>query len=289
MNALELTSLSKTFRGKKRARVEALKGVSLSVAQGEVFGFLGPNGAGKSTTIKAIMGLIKPSTGEASIMGHPTGSPLARRQVGYLPENPAFYDFLTAEEYLNFVGQIFGMSADLLERRKNDVLALLELNDARKRPMRTYSKGMVQRLGLAQVLLHNPDVFILDEPMSGLDPLGRALVKNIILDLKKQGKCVFFSTHITADVESICDRVGIILKGELKRVDKVDTIMTEGVRGYLVRVRDMQSGATTERHVETGRLSAFLAFEQEAGNEIVLVEPQRNNLEEFFLQIVKGE
>ena len=289
MNALELTSLSKTFRGKKRARVEALKGVSLSVAQGEVFGFLGPNGAGKSTTIKAIMGLIKPSSGEASIMGHPTGSPLARRQVGYLPENPAFYDFLTAEEYLNFVGQIYGMSADLLERRKNDVLALLELNDARKRPMRTYSKGMVQRLGLAQVLLHNPDVFILDEPMSGLDPLGRALVKNIILDLKKQGKCVFFSTHITADVESICDRVGIILKGELKRVDKVDTIMTEGIRGYLVRVRDMQSGATAERHVETGQLSAFLAFEQEAGNEIVLVEPQRNNLEEFFLQIVKGE
>jgi len=184
MNALEIKALNKTFRGKKRARVDALKEVNLTVAQGEVFGFLGPNGAGKSTTIKTIMGLIQPSSGEASIMGHPTGSALARKQVGYLPENPAFYDYLTAEEYLNFVGQIYGMPKELLERRKDEVLALLELSESRKRPMRTYSKGMVQRLGLAQVLLHNPDVYILDEPMSGLDPLGRALVKNIILDLK---------------------------------------------------------------------------------------------------------
>jgi ABC-2 type transport system ATP-binding protein len=288
MNALEIQSLSKTFRGKKRVRVEALKGVSLSVAQGEVFGFLGPNGAGKSTTIKTIMGLIRPSSGEAFVMGHPTGSMLARKQVGYLPENPAFYDFLTAEEYLDFVGNIYGVPKELLERRKGEVLALLELTEARKRPMRTYSKGMVQRLGLAQVLLHNPDVYILDEPMSGLDPLGRALVKNIILDLKKQGKCVFFSTHITADVESICDRVGIILKGELKRVDKVDTIMTEGIRGYQVRIRSGKTGASMEHQVGVEQLSAFLAREQEAGNDITLVEPQRTNLEEFFLQIVKG-
>jgi ABC-2 type transport system ATP-binding protein len=155
--------------------------------------------------------------------------------------------------------------------------------------MRTYSKGMVQRLGLAQVLLHNPDVYILDEPMSGLDPLGRALVKNIILDLKKQGKCVFFSTHITADVESVCDRVGIILKGELKQVDRVDTIMTEGIRGYLVKSRNGTTGTTLEHHVLTEQLSAFLSSEQEAGYHITLIEPQRNNLEEYFLQIVKGE
>ena len=288
MNALEIRSLSKTFKGKKGVLVEALKGVNLSVAQGEVFGFLGPNGAGKSTTIKTIMGLIRPSSGDASIMGHPTGSALARKQVGYLPENPAFYDFLTAEEYLDFVGNIYGMSKELIERRKDEVLVLLELAEARKRSMRTYSKGMVQRLGLAQVLLHNPDVYILDEPMSGLDPIGRALVKRIILDLKKQGKCVFFSTHITADVESVCDRVGIILKGELKRVDKVDTIMTEEVRGYLVRVRNDKTGASLEHQVGVEQLSAFLAREQEEGNCITLVEPQRTNLEEFFLQVVKG-
>lgn len=289
MNALEIQSLTKTFTGKKRVRVEALKGVTLSVAQGEVFGFLGPNGAGKSTTIKTIMGLIKPTSGEASIMGHPTGSPLARKRVGYLPENPAFYDFLTADEYLDFVGKIYGMPEELLGRRKGEVLTLLELAEARKRPMRTFSKGMVQRLGLAQVLLHNPDVYILDEPMSGLDPLGRALVKNIILDLRQQGKCVFFSTHITADVESVCDRVGIILKGELKRVDRVDSIMSEGIRGYLVRVRDRVSGDTAEHHVGSEQLSVFLSREKETGNEITLVDPQRTNLEEFFLQIVKGE
>jgi ABC-2 type transport system ATP-binding protein len=235
------------------------------------------------------MGLIQPSSGEASIMGQPTGSLLARKQVGYLPENPAFYDFLTAEEYLDFVGQTYGMSKELLERRKGEVLALLELTEARKRPMRTYSKGMVQRLGLAQVLLHNPDVYILDEPMSGLDPLGRALVKTIILDLKKQGKCVFFSTHITADVESVCDRVGIILKGELKRVDRVDTIMTDGIRGYLVRVRDRESGVTVEHQVSKEQLTLFLAQKQDTGHDITLVEPQRTNLEEFFLHIVKGE
>ncbi|MGD0845639.1 MAG: ABC transporter ATP-binding protein, partial [Geobacteraceae bacterium] len=177
MNAIDIRDLSKTFRGKKGSRVEALKGLTLSIDTGEVFGFLGPNGAGKSTTIKIIMGLIRSTSGSALIMGHPTGSPVARRQVGFLPENPAFYDFLTAEEYLNFVGQAFGMAKPLLEKRTDEVLALLELIEARKRPMRGYSKGMVQRLGLAQVLLHDPDVYILDEPMSGLDPLGRALVK----------------------------------------------------------------------------------------------------------------
>lgn len=289
MNAIEIRSLSKTFAGKKRVRVEALKGVDLTVAPGEVFGFLGPNGAGKSTTIKIIMGLIKPSSGEASIMGHVTGTPLSRKCVGYLPENPAFYDFLTAEEYLDFVGQTFKMPKEILEKRKAEVLDLLELSEVRKRPMRTYSKGMVQRLGLAQVLLHNPDVYILDEPMSGLDPLGRALVKNIILDLKKQGKSVFFSTHITADVESVCDRVGIIIKGELKRVDKVDKIMYEGIRGYMVRVMDRDTGSGSEHLVDMEHLPEFLACEHKSGNHIVLVEPQRNNLEEFFLQIVRGE
>ena len=289
MNAIEIKALSKTFRGKKGARVEALKGLSLVIEMGEVFGFLGPNGAGKSTTIKIIMGLIRPTSGNASVMGHPTGSPVARRQVGFLPENPAFYDFLTAEEYLNFVGQAFGMAKPLLEKRTDEVLALLELTEARKRPMRGYSKGMVQRLGLAQVLLHDPDVYILDEPMSGLDPLGRALVKKIILELKAQGKCVFFSTHITEDVETVCDRVGIIMKGELKRVEMVETIMTEGIHGYQVRIRNRESQEKMEHYVNKNHLAEFLVREQDAGNDVTLVEPKRSNLEEFFLQIVKGE
>ena len=288
MVAIEIKDLVKIFKGKKGAKVDALKGVSLSVESGEVFGFLGPNGAGKSTTIKTIMGLIRPTSGKAFIMENEAGSLAARRQVGYLPENPAFYEFLSADEYLDFVGKVFGMDTDLLVRRKREVLELLELTEAHKRPIRSYSKGMVQRLGLAQVLLHGPEVYVLDEPMSGLDPIGRALVKNIILDLKSKGKSVFFSTHITADVESVCDRVGIILKGELKSVRSVESIMSEGIVGYKVRVKDSRTGTLTEEDVEKSEISLFLDSVRQAGNEILLVDLNRNNLEEYFLDIVKG-
>jgi len=191
MVALELQNLCKRFTGKKHQSVEALKDISLTIGQGEVFGFLGPNGAGKSTTIKCLMGLIRPTSGTASIMGEAAGSEAARARVGFLPENPAFYDYLSAEEYLLFVGRVFRMQESLLARRTEEALKKLELWDARKRPIRSYSKGMVQRVGLAQVLIHDPDLYILDEPMSGLDPLGRALVKEIILDLKQRGKSVF--------------------------------------------------------------------------------------------------
>jgi ABC-2 type transport system ATP-binding protein len=288
MVAIEIKDLVKIFKGKKGAKVDALKGVSLSVESGEVFGFLGPNGAGKSTTIKTIMGLIRPTSGKAFIMKNEAGSLAARRQVGYLPENPAFYEFLSADEYLDFVGKIFGMETGLLVRRQREVLELLELTEAHKRPIRSYSKGMVQRLGLAQVLLHDPEVYVLDEPMSGLDPIGRALVKNIILDLKSKGKSVFFSTHITADVESVCDRVGIIVKGELKSVRTVESIMSEGIVGYKVRVKDSRTGTLTEEDVEKSEISLFLDSVRQAGNEIMLVDLNRNNLEEYFLDIVKG-
>lgn len=287
MNAIEFTNLSKTFRGKKGLRVEALKNLSLTIGAGEVFGFLGPNGAGKSTTIKIIMGLIRPTSGKASIMGYGTGVADARRHVGYLPENPAFYDYLSANEYLDFVGRTFKMEPRHLARRKEEVLTLLELKDAGKRPIRGYSKGMVQRLGLAQVMLHEPDVYVLDEPMSGLDPLGRALVKNIILDLKSAGKCVFFSTHITADVESVCDRVGIILKGVLQSEERVDSILTEGVAGYNVRV-ERSSGEVMEYSIARDSLEQFLTDHRSSGHRIILVEPRRKNLEAFFLDIVKG-
>lgn len=286
MNAIEIRSLVKTYWGKKRMVVEALKGLSLDVGQGEVFGFLGPNGAGKSTTIKTLMGLIAPTSGEARIMGESVSSHLARRKVGYLPENPAFYDYLTAEEYLRFVGDAHRISESGFAGRADDVLKLLELWDSRKRPIRSYSKGMVQRLGLAQVLVHDPDVLILDEPMSGLDPLGRALVKRIIMDLKGRGKCVFFSTHITADVESVCDRVGIIVDGNLERVAEVETLMREGIEGYLVRTT--RGGVAAETVVEPQRLADFLAETRQAGAEVTLVEPMRRNLEEFFLSVVKG-
>lgn len=285
MQAIEIVGLGKVFKGKKGAVVEALKGISLSVGQGEVFGFLGPNGAGKSTTIKCLMGLLQPTSGTATIMGRAISDAAARQAVGYLPENPAFYDYLTAEEYLQFVGRVFKMSEALLARRTEEMLKLLELWDARKRQMRGYSKGMVQRVGLAQTLIHDPDVYILDEPMSGLDPIGRALVKEIILDLKKRGKCVFFSTHITDDVEKVCDRVGVINKGELPVVDHVESILQRGVQGYAVRVTTAD-GRSEESLVERDELQPFIRQSVSGQKSIEKIEPRRKDMEAFFLEIV---
>jgi ABC-2 type transport system ATP-binding protein len=284
--AIAIENLVKIYTGKKRTRVEALKGISLTVGAGEVFGFLGPNGAGKSTTIKCLVGLLQPSSGKAWIKGESTALVASRRHIGYLPENPAFYDYLTALEYLVFVGKVFAMPAAALNSRCEEVLRQLDLWDARKRPIRGYSKGMVQRLGIAQALLHDPDLYILDEPMSGLDPIGRALVKEIMLDLKRRGKSVFFSTHITSDVESVCDRVGIILKGELQSVERVETIMAEGVLGYTLTVRG--AGSDIERYVLKDELSAAMREIQAAGSEISLIEPKRKSLEDFFLDIVRA-
>jgi ABC-2 type transport system ATP-binding protein len=287
MTAISIQNLSKIFRGKRGSRVMALTNLSLDIEQGEIFGFLGPNGAGKSTTIKTLMGLIRPTYGGASIMGKDIASPEARRHVGYLPENPAFYEYLSAEEYLAFVGKTFSMDTELLKQKSADVLQQLDLWDARKRPIRGYSKGMVQRVGLAQTLLHDPDVYVLDEPMSGLDPIGRALVKEIMVDLKQRGKSVFFSTHITADVESVCDRVGVIVKGEMKCVRKVDEITVDGITGYQVRYRGEDDETPDTLHVSKDELPATLSNLQSAGNRVLMVEPERKNLEEFFVDIVR--
>jgi ABC-2 type transport system ATP-binding protein len=289
MKAIDVNELSKVYRGKKLQVVEALQRVSFSVENGEVFGFLGPNGAGKSTTIKCLMGLIRPTAGEATIMGEPAGSEKARFKAGYLPENPSFYDYLGAEEYLRFVGRIFKMPESLLSSRCEEALKLLELWESRKRPMRGYSKGMVQRLGLAQVLIHDPDVYILDEPMSGLDPLGRALVKEIVIDLKKRGKSVFFSTHITADVESVCDRVGVIVKGEMKCIKKVDDITVGGTSGFEVRYNVPGNDTPITVQVAKADLAGTLSTLQSAGSRLLMVEPVRKSLEEFFVDIVRQE
>jgi ABC-2 type transport system ATP-binding protein len=286
MNAIEIDGMTKVYKGKKWSSVEALKNLSLSVPQGEIFGFLGPNGAGKSTTIKTLMGLVRPTSGSARIMGVDIGSRDARRHVGYLPENPAFYDYLSAEEYLGFVGKTFSLAGPVLRKRREDALQLLDLWGVRKRPMRGYSKGMVQRVGLAQVLIHDPDVYILDEPMSGLDPVGRALVKSILLDLKARGKCVFFSTHIISDVETVCDRIGIIMKGELQSVKCVGSIMTEGVEEYSVTVID-DAGTIKEYGVDCDQLPTFLAQMSKQGLHVKLVEPNRKHLEDFFLSIIQ--
>lgn len=301
LNSLDLQGLAKTFKAKRGQRVDALKGLTLKVAQGEIFGFLGPNGAGKSTTIKCLMGLIRPTAGTATIMGEPIGSVAARARIGFLPENPAFYDYLSAEEYLRFVGKTFRMPEALLTRRTDETLKQLELWDARKRPMRGYSKGMVQRVGLGQTLIHDPDLYILDEPMSGLDPIGRALVKEIILDLKKRGKSVFFSTHITDDVEKVCDRVGVIVKGQLEALDSVENIVRKGIEGYIVQTRlgrgshdalgDFAVARRNETFVEyfvpVAGFNEFMSLAGQHSVEVALVETKRKDLESFFLEIVE--
>lgn len=286
MDAIEITGLTKIFPGKRGKRVKALDHLDLSVAQGEVFGFLGPNGAGKSTTIKILMGLIHPSQGKALLMGTPANQPAARLHSGYLPENPSFYDYLNAMEYLAFISKSFRMDRQSIALRSEAVLQRLSLWEARKRPIRSYSKGMVQRLGIAQVLIHDPEIYILDEPMSGLDPIGRALIKEIIRELKAAGKCVFFSTHITNDVEAVCDWVGVILNGQLQTVQEVEAVMVSGITGYHIRHRLPGEERLKETTIKKEDLQSFLATLYQQGEEITLLEPQRKNLEDFFLGIV---
>jgi ABC-2 type transport system ATP-binding protein len=286
MLAIETQDLCKTYRGKRGKQVNALKNLSMSINNGEIFGFLGPNGAGKSTTIKTLMGLAFPTSGTARILGQDIAKASARDKVGYLPENPAFYDYLSAEEYLCFVARVFCLSGPEIARRMEGLLKKLDLWEARKRAIKTYSKGMVQRVGIAQVLIHDPEVYILDEPMSGLDPIGRVLVKEIILELKSRGRCVFFSTHITADVEKVCDRVGIILDGELKTVARVADILAEGITGYTVHSRGTNGTEIMETDVPQEKLAAFLSGMHDKGKEINLVEPKLKSLEDFFLDIV---
>jgi ABC-2 type transport system ATP-binding protein len=209
---------SRDFR--KTVKV-ALRGLNLEVNAGEVFGFLGPNGAGKTTTMNVLLGFVPPTSGSASLFGIDVRQPIARQRIGYLPELTYYYKFLTAEELLRFYGKIFGLPRAEMDRRITELLKLVELESAAKRPIKSYSKGMQQRVGLAQALINNPDLLILDEPTSGLDPLGRMKVREIIQRLKNEGKTVFFSSHELGEVETVCDRVAIVHQGELKAVGSV--------------------------------------------------------------------
>ena len=301
MLPVKTTKLTKIYKGKKGRRVNALVDLDLEISSGEIVGFLGPNGAGKSTTIKTLLGQIRPTSGSAELYGVPVHQSEARSKVGYLPENPSFYDSLTACELLAMVGRTFGMTADAIKQRSTEVLEMLALTDASRRRIRSYSKGMVQRLGIAQTLIHDPDLFIFDEPMSGLDPIGRALVKQIMLELKKRGKTVFFSTHVTADVEAVCDRVAVIVLGRLRVIKPVREVLQGGIEGYEIHVSKGQSSlADRFRLIESrqdinvyevscAELTDFMVMVDEAGCEIQVMETRRKDLETFFLDIVNSE
>ncbi len=301
MLPIDIKELSKTYKVKRGSKLLALDDLTLQVGQGEVLGFLGPNGAGKSTTIKTLVGQVRATKGKASIFGLTVSDSNCRYRVGYLPENPAFYDFLSANQYLNLVGRAFNMDANTIRTESNRVLELLDLAHADRRPIRSYSKGMVQRLGLAQALLHDPDLYILDEPMSGLDPLGRALVKQIILDLKRCGKTVFFSTHVTADVEAVCDRVAVIVSGKLQAVNQVSDLLEKGIEGYTIHLEGgseqlcegfdarEQDSSVCEVFVPRDDLNRFMVAVARDKGEVLLIEPRRRNLEQFFLDIVQSK
>ena len=226
-NILHIQNLCVEYRSReadKGVKV-AVKDLNLRVNRGEVFGFLGPNGAGKTSTMNILLGFVPPTRGDAFIFGVSVKEPIARQRIGYLPEQTYYYKFLNAEEILRFYAKIFGIRKPEIETRVNEVLKLVELEHARRRPIKTYSKGMQQRVGLAQALINNPDLLILDEPTSGLDPIGRMKVREIIQRLKNEGKTVFFSSHELGEVETICDRVAILSGGQLKAEGRVAELM----------------------------------------------------------------
>lgn len=242
--AIAVEGLTKDYHvgfWRKRPR-RALSDISFTVEEGEVFGFLGPNGAGKTTALKLLTGLIFPTSGSARILGRPISNVGMHRDIGYLPEQPYFYDYLTARELLDYFGRLFGYTADERRRRVWHFLELVGLADAADLQLRRFSKGMLQRIGIAQAILHDPRVVFLDEPMSGLDPLGRRETRDIILELKRQGRTVFFSTHILSDAELLCDRVAVLVAGRLHGVGSPQQIVAIEVQSMEI-VFEVPAGA----------------------------------------------
>ena len=238
--ALKISNLSKVYKtGFIPKKVVALDDISLEVEQGEIFGLLGPNGAGKTTTLKSILSLVRPNSGTIELLGDLVPSPKAMARIGFLSENPYIYDFLTGREYLIFAGRLHRKSKNEARRKADELLHFFQLQEAADRQMRKYSKGMLQRIGLAQALINDPDFLILDEPMSGLDPVGRKEVRDLLLDLKNKGRTLLFSSHILSDAEMICDRVAILVKGKIQMIGKVQSLMKQ-IDAYEVTIRSNQ-------------------------------------------------
>jgi ABC-2 type transport system ATP-binding protein len=304
--AIRIDELTKDYAvGFWRKRpYRALDRLSLSIEPGEVFGFLGPNGAGKTTTLKLLMQLIFPTSGRAEILGRPVGHVATRQRIGYLPENPYFYDNLTAEELLEYFCQLFGYDAADRKKRVAASLDKVGIGAERRLQLRKFSKGMVQRVGIAQALINDPEVVFLDEPMSGLDPLGRREVRNLILQLRDQGRTVFFSSHILADAEALCSRVAVVARGRLAAAGRLNDILAFEVRGWELVIADVTpdmlntlaplARRTTE--ISAGRYAVELSLDSPPdrvladlaamGAKPVSLNPIRETLEDFFVRRV---
>jgi len=281
-------------------KVQSLTNFSLSVRQGETFGLLGPNGAGKTTLLKILLGVIRPTSGRAVLLGRPIGDRATKQKVGYLPENPYFYDFLTAWEFLEFVGGLFQIPVSKQKQRIPQLLDLVGLapKTAKKKQLRQYSKGMMQRVGMAQALINDPELVFFDEPMSGLDPLGRYQVREIILSLKEQGKTIFFNSHVLTDVEQICDRIAILARGELICVGSLEEILgSANVYQVVVKggtesqLEEWIKGLKLEDNLWHGQLKgdpqAFIDHLPTLDIQLINLNLARASLEEYFIRQLK--
>jgi ABC-2 type transport system ATP-binding protein len=300
MPAIQILGLEKTYSvgfWRKRPK-RALLPLNLTVEEGEIFGFLGPNGAGKTTTLKLLMGLVFPTSGTARILGREWTDPDIKAQIGFLPEQPYFYDYLTAHELLNYFGQLSGVPAKQRKQRIEEVLQRVGLADVKGVQLRKFSKGMLQRAGIAQAILHDPKVVFFDEPMSGLDPMGRREVRDLMEELKRQGKTVFFSTHILSDAEALCDRVAIIHKGELRGVGAVEDL-TSSVQGKVeivwqgtvvpaaikaIGAECHISGDRVRIVVEERQQDAVIDILRRERQRLIAVIPVRTSLEAYFVE-----
>ncbi len=306
MNVIEIQSLTKVFSlGLFKKSVKALDDISISVAEGEIFGFLGPNGAGKTTTLKIMMGLNRPTSGTVAIFGKDHTDPGVREHLGYLPEQPYFYDYLTAREFLSFYGSLFGLKGSVVRSKAEALLQLVGLHDAGDLALRKFSKGMLQRIGIAQALINDPKLVVLDEPMSGLDPIGRREMRDLILRLKSEGKTVFFSSHIILDVEMICDRVAILHKGKIMAQGKIDDLLRSPktasevelagldgkggeLFGSLATVLAETSGRVLIRIDSADDVEKILEIARTHGGKLVSLIPHKQSLEDLFTEKVGG-
>ena len=296
---IQTQNLSKTYRTGfwLAQKIRSLIAIDLDVYQGETFGLLGQNGAGKTTLLKTLLGIVRPTQGKATLLGKPLGDRNVKKRIGYLPENPYFYDYLTGWEILEFTGGLFEIPRSVQKARIPELLELvgLSMKDAKKKQLRRYSKGMLQRIGLAQALINDPELVFLDEPMSGLDPLGRYQMRETILSLKRQGKTIFFNSHILSDVEKVCDRVAILDKGELICEGSMDKLLGD-VRAYVVKVKGGNPEILQQRlanlHFQDGLWVGVLKGEvQDFFASLRLIQAQlisltlaRPSLEEFFIK-----
>jgi ABC-2 type transport system ATP-binding protein len=299
---LEVNDIAKTFRtGFFRKRVEAVRSVSFSIRRGEIFGLVGPNGAGKSTTIKMLLGLVRPDSGDIRMFGQRADDVSLRNRLGYLPENPTLYQHLNAVELISFYGGLFGMSKSERRERGSQLLEMVGLSHALDRPVSNFSKGMKQRAGIAQALINDPDLVILDEPQSGLDPVGRREIRDLVLELRRSGKTILFCSHILPDVQDICDRVAVMHRGEIKDIGFLHELIGSGILYYELYVRDWQDehrellGASVVEIVAVGELTR-IHLDGDADQEQIIqrltsegvrvesLQPHKESLEDVFLR-----